>query len=110
MHNQQVYHSQYSDSPCFIPTQNMSTQLAFFLETQGGDFVVKETDIPKPGPGEILVKLNSVALNPIDWKIQKHAYGPPFVQGFPAILGLDCAGVVEVLGEGVTTFATGDQV
>ena len=88
----------------------MSKQFALFLETQGGEFALKETDIPKAETGEILVKLDSVALNPVDWKIPRHSYGQPFIHSFPAILGIDAAGVVEELGEGVTTFSKGDRV
>ena len=59
------------------------------------------------GPGEILVKVESAALNPADWKI----FGP-FRDRIPPppICGLDGAGVVVALGEGVTAFVEGDRV
>ncbi|EDR03874.1 uncharacterized protein LACBIDRAFT_331109 [Laccaria bicolor S238N-H82] len=64
---------------------------------------------PKPGHGELLIKIRSTALNPVDWKI--HKYGI-FVEEFPAVLGSDLSSsedVVEV-GEGVTAPAKGDRV
>ena len=88
----------------------MSKQLSLVLGTPGGDWTVKETDIPIPGPGEVLVKVLSSALNPMDWKIQKYSVGEPLVSEYPAILGIDSAGEVEALGEGVTGFAKGDKV
>ena len=76
------------------------------LEKQGA-FAVQETDIPKPGPGELLVEIHATALNPVDWKI--HTYGV-FVDKFPAILGTDVAGTVEQVGAEVTKFGKGDRV
>ena len=49
----------------------------------------------------------STALNPVDWKIQKYAI---YVEKYPTIVGTDIAGVIEVVGEGVTTFKKGDRV
>ncbi|KAF8972281.1 chaperonin 10-like protein [Flammula alnicola] len=84
-----------------------STQKALLLEKKLGDFVIGETEVYKPGAGEILIKVQSTALNPVDWKIQK--YGG-FVEDFPAILGTGIAGDVEEVGEGVTDFKKGDRV
>ncbi|KAF8992487.1 GroES-like protein, partial [Cyathus striatus] len=85
----------------------MSQQKAIFLEGVGGDFVLRTTEIYKLAAGELLVKIKSAALNPIDWKLQKHDYG--FVT-FPAILGLDIAGDVVEVGEGIQGFSKGDRV
>jgi len=86
----------------------MAQQKALFLESAGGEFVVRSLGIVKPGKGEILVKALAVALNPVDWKIQ--VYKLPFVETFPAITGCDTAGTVEEVGEGVTSFSVGDRV
>ena len=88
----------------------MSKQLSLTLESPGADWTVEETNIPKPGPGEILVKVMSAALNPMDWIIQKLKLGKPLVDEYPAVLGSDIAGVIEELGEDVTGFERGDQV
>jgi len=88
---------------------NMSggTQKALFLESKQGNFVVGSRAIPKPGSGELLVKLRATSLNPVDWKIQKYGF---FITEFPAVLGTDGAGEVEEVGEGVDTFSKGDRV
>lgn len=82
-------------------------QKALLVLAKFADFVVGSKAIPKPGPGELLVKIRSTALNPVDWKI--HKYGI-FVEEFPAVLGSDLAGDVVEVGEGVTAFAKGDRV
>ena len=83
------------------------TQKALLLDAKFGKFVVDTIPVPKPGPGDILVKVKAAALNPVDWKIQKYGM---LVETFPAILGLDISGDVEELGEGVTDFKKGDRV
>ena len=84
-----------------------SQQNAIFLESKGGPLVVKSTEVPKPGPGELLVKVEAAALNPIDWQIQSFGL---FVEKLPCILGSDGAGTVVQVGEGVTSFVVGDRV
>ncbi|KAI0047241.1 dehydrogenase [Auriscalpium vulgare] len=61
----------------------------------GGLIVVKEVDVPKPGPGEILVKVEAAAQNPTDWRIVKG------LAKVGAVVGHDFAGVVENLGPDV---------
>ena len=86
-----------------IPT----TQKALILHAQGEPFVVGTVEVEQPRPGEVLVREESVALNPVDWIMQQTGlYEPPY----PAIFGWDAAGVVVQLGEGVTTLAVGDKV
>lgn len=82
-------------------------QKALYIDCEGGDFVLRTKDIPKPGPGEILVKICATALNQ-DWKVKK--YKPAFITHYPFLLGADVAGVVEEVGEGVTDFVKGDRV
>lgn len=84
-----------------------SQQKALFVVEKQGEWAVRDTDVSKPGPGEVLIRIESVALNPIDWKIQTYGF---FVTEYPAILGTDSAGVVVELGEGVTELAVGDKV
>ena len=83
-----------------------STQKALLLDSKLGNFTVESIPVPKPGPGEILVKVKAAALNPADWKARK-GFVPV---SFPAILGADVSGDVEELGEGVTDFKKGDRV
>jgi len=83
------------------------TQKVLFLQAKQGEFAVGESKIPKPSSGELLLKLSAVALNPVDWKVQEAGI---FVDKYPAILGMDVAGVVEEVGRGVKGFAKGDRV
>ncbi|KAF9037646.1 chaperonin 10-like protein [Panaeolus papilionaceus] len=83
------------------------TQKALFLQSKFGEFAISETNIPHPGPGEVLIKVKAVGLNPADWKIQKHE---SFIEQYPVILGLEFAGDIEEIGEGVTGFEKGDKV
>ncbi|TFK82276.1 GroES-like protein [Polyporus arcularius HHB13444] len=85
----------------------MSTQKALYIPSKQAPLKLGEAPIYTPGPKEVLVKVISTALNPVDWKI--HTYGL-FVEKFPAILGSDISGVVEQIGAEVTKFAKGDRV
>ena len=74
----------------------------------GGPEVLEAVDlpVPSPGPGQILVRHHAVGLNFIDTYHRSGLY--PMTM--PAVLGLEAAGVVEALGEGVTRFKAGDRV
>ena len=84
-----------------------SQQKVLVLPKVKADFEVRSSDVPKPKPGQLLVKLEASALNPIDYKIQELGM---WITEFPTILGCEAAGTVEELGEGVSSFATGDRV
>ena len=60
---------------------------------------------PEPGPGEIRVRVAAMGLNPVDYKLAARGHGN---WTYPHILGLDVAGTVEAVGDGVDTFAAGD--
>lgn len=85
----------------------LQKQKALFVESKQGKLVVAERDIPKPGKHQLLVKVFTAALNPVDYKIQETG---GWVEKFPAVLGVDMAGVVEELGEDVQDYAKGDKV
>ncbi|KII89452.1 hypothetical protein PLICRDRAFT_175628 [Plicaturopsis crispa FD-325 SS-3] len=85
-----------------------SQQKALWLTSKQGVFEVGPKNIPKPGPGELLVKIFAAALNPVDWKVQAHGF--LHVQIYPAVLGSDASGTVEAVGEGVSGFTKGDRV
>jgi len=76
------------------------------LEKQGAWGLIS-VDVDKPGSGEVLVRVEASALNPVDWKIRDSGR---FATEYPAILGSDPAGVVVEVGEGVTNLAVGDKV
>lgn len=70
-----------------------------------------EVEVAKPSPqqGQVLVKIKASGVNPIDYKIRL-GQAPYAMPELPAIIGTDLAGVVEVVGEGVTQFQVGDEV
>jgi NADPH:quinone reductase-like Zn-dependent oxidoreductase len=77
---------------------------AVLLQGYGGvdQLVYEEVPIPVAGAGEVLVKLSSASINPIDYKIRRGDMKAIIPMQFPAILGYDLAGQVVALGEGVT--------
>ncbi|TMW70861.1 zinc-binding dehydrogenase [Alteribacter natronophilus] len=66
-----------------------------------------EMDIPAPGQHEVRVKVHAVGLNPVDYKLTQN--GLPEWE-YPHVPGLDVAGVVDEVGEGVTDWKPGDEV
>jgi len=85
---------------------------AVVLHEYGGPSNLKYEDFddPRPGPGEVLIRVHAVSLNPIDWKMRSGAAKERFPVTFPAILGRDVAGTVHSFGEGVQNFKEGDRV
>lgn len=83
------------------------SQKALLIPVKQGAWTVGSVSIPEPGPKEVLVRIEATALNPVDWKIQKHGW---FVTDYPAILGTDAAGIVEKVGTEVTDRAKGDKM
>jgi NADPH:quinone reductase len=70
---------------------------------------VREITTPSAGPGQILIRLLAAGVNPMDAKLASGEWRPAPVV-FPMVLGVDGAGVVEVVGEGTTRFFPGDEV
>jgi NADPH:quinone reductase-like Zn-dependent oxidoreductase len=96
-----------STQPVASSSKTPSKQKALVLDGKYGQFVVNTVDVSKPGPGEILVKIQSASLNALDWKIQKHGI---FVDHYPVVIGRDIAGDVAEVGFGVTEVAVGERV
>ena len=67
----------------------------------------EETPVPDPGPGEVLLRQTACGLNYID---VYHRTGLYPVGDLPATLGMEAAGEVEAVGEGVDRVAVGDRV
>ncbi|MFJ3276990.1 zinc-dependent alcohol dehydrogenase family protein [Streptomyces sp. NPDC086776] len=82
---------------------------AVVLEQFGGPLTQSELTTPAAGAGQVLVRVASSGVNPLDTKIRagKAAHAR---SRLPAILGVDLAGVVEAVGPEVTGFAPGDEV
>ncbi|MBB3314839.1 NADPH2:quinone reductase [Rhizobium sp. BK181] len=86
-----------------------TTMKALLIDAPNADFRLAEIAEPTPREGEILLRIKASGVNPLDTKIRAgnaaHARHP-----FPAVLGIDLAGVVEQVGPGVTEFRSGDEV
>ncbi len=82
---------------------------AMTLSANGGPEVLALQDVPKPEikPDQILVKVQAVAVNPIDCKIRKTG---AFGYGAGSILGFDVSGTVEQTGSLVRNVQAGDAV
>ncbi|MFC1505234.1 quinone oxidoreductase [Thermodesulfobacteriota bacterium] len=82
---------------------------AIVMETTGGPEVLKwvDHDPGQPGPGQALIQHEAVGLNFIDVYHRTGLYPLP---ALPAIIGMEGAGRVEAVGEGVTEVEVGDRV
>ncbi len=71
-------------------------------------FEIRETETPRPGPGQVLIKVEGFGLNFADVMARLGLYdqAPPL----PAVLGYDVVGRVEAVGEGVEGIAIGTRV
>ncbi|UGV27954.1 NAD(P)H-quinone oxidoreductase [Rhodopseudomonas boonkerdii] len=75
----------------------------------GPEVLIPETrDLPKPGPGEILVKVAAAGVNRPDVAQRSGSYPPP--PGASDLPGLEIAGEVVALGDGATKHKLGDKV
>lgn len=96
-----------------MPTNTMK---AIRLHEFGGPEVLRydEVAIPELKPGEVLVRVHAVGINPPDWylreglKMLPPEWRPPVP--LPAIPGTDVSGVVEAVAPGVRGFSVGDEV
>ncbi|TBA89168.1 NADP-dependent oxidoreductase [Rhizobium ruizarguesonis] len=73
-------------------------------------FEIGDIPTPKPGPGEILIKIEASAVNPFDLILRQGFMAKFIPLPLPAVLGGDAAGTISVLGDGVTGFAVSDRV
>ena len=65
-----------------------------------------DTEIPHPGPNDLLVEVRGVSVNPVDVKVRANVQP----DGAPRILGFDAAGIVKEVGSETTRFRPGDEV
>lgn len=72
----------------------------------GEGFALAERPVPEPGRGQVRLRVEAAAFNPVDRKIREGAFGG----SLPLVPGHDAAGIVEKLGPGVEGLAEGDRV
>ena len=83
--------------------------IAIAMTGPGGPEVLKpiETDIADPGPGQVRLRQSVAGVNFVDIYFRSGLYPTP---GLPAVLGLEGAGTVEAVGQGVGSLRPGDRV
>jgi putative PIG3 family NAD(P)H quinone oxidoreductase len=83
---------------------------AITVREPGGPEVMEWSEVPDPvaGPGEVLIDVVASGVNRADLLQRQGHYPPP--PGAPEIIGLECAGRVAALGDGVTGWSVGDEV
>jgi NADPH:quinone reductase-like Zn-dependent oxidoreductase len=75
---------------------------------QGSDFA--EMPRPQPGAGEVLVRMHSAGLNPVDYKIRQGKLWPIYRPKLPVVMGNELAGTVVELGTEAKRFTIGEQI
>lgn len=80
------------------------------FHSHGGPEVlrIEEIAVPSPGPGEVRIRVRALGLNRADALMRNGTYIE--TPSLPSGLGLEAAGFVEAIGEGVAGFAPGDAV
>ena len=83
---------------------------AIVLKEFGGpeQMVLGDVDQPVPGPGQVLIRVAATSVNAPDLVQRQGNYAPP--PGESDILGLEVAGTIEQLGEGVSRWREGERV
>jgi NADPH:quinone reductase-like Zn-dependent oxidoreductase len=69
---------------------------------EGGTLSVQWRPVPRPGVGEVLIRVRAAGVNPVDWKVAMRRLG--------MVPGTDVSGTIDSLGEGVTGWKVGDAV
>jgi NADPH2:quinone reductase len=92
-----------------MPGLKEGAMKAIRVHAFGGPDVLRLEDLPEPkaGPGQVVVRVKAVGVNPVDVTIRNGAYKnvvPPYTPGS------DAAGTVESVGDGVTHVKSGDRV
>ena len=78
----------------------MPTHLAAVSIAKGQPFELQTRPTPKPGPGELLIAVKSVALNPADNYMRNQGL---FIPTYPTVIGFDISGLVLEIGDNVPT-------
>lgn len=85
---------------------------AMVLNTYGTDAQFELAEMPDPvaTSGHVVVKVVATSVNTVDTMTRSMGVDLPLSPALPAVLGMDFAGTVVAVGDGVTEFAVGDEV
>ncbi len=91
----------------------MTTSMqAMIIRSFGGPEVFEAAEVAKPvaQAGQVLVRIAASSVNTVDTMIRQMGEELPISPELPGILGMDFAGTIEAVGEGVEQFSIGDEV
>ncbi|CDF79250.1 zinc transporter, ZIP family [Formosa agariphila KMM 3901] len=77
--------------------------------TEADSFIAFDTEKPTPEGYELLVKIEAISVNPVDFKV-RHNAAKDTILDTPKIIGWDASGTVEAVGDKTSKFKVGDQV
>src|SRR5258708_4378681 len=86
--------------------------LALTYAQYGDPSVLEVTSVPEPhaGPGQVRIAVRTAGVNPVDWKFRAGFLKDVFPIALPAIPGMEAAGVIDEIGDGVEGVNVGDEV
>ena len=102
-----------SEATTPVPTTAVPATAAVVSFAAFGDpevLSLGESAVPAPGPGQVLLRVRAVGVNPLDWKVRRGYLQAMFPVEFPHVLGLEASGTVAAVGAGVTAWQPGDEV
>ncbi|POS74475.1 TOXD [Diaporthe helianthi] len=80
---------------------------AAILPRPHAQYVLQDRSLAPLEAGEVSIKVNAAAINPLDWKVRDYNF---YIEDYPAVMGSDGAGEIVAVGSGVTNFKEGDRV
>ncbi|GAA6190380.1 zinc-dependent alcohol dehydrogenase family protein [Phaeobacter sp. NW0010-22] len=85
---------------------------AMTITAYGESATFEAADLSKPTAtqGHVVIRIAACSVNTVDTMIRSMGADLPLSPALPAVLGMDFAGVIEGVGEGVTEFSVGDEV
>ncbi|KAL2847014.1 oxidoreductase [Aspergillus pseudodeflectus] len=81
---------------------------ALLIKAIGTDYTLEPYHpVPIPGPDEVLIRCVAVSLNPVDWQSKAYNFG---ISSLPWVNGRDASGVIEAVGDNMSSLCVGDAV
>jgi len=85
---------------------------AMIVKSFGGSEVFEAAELEKPvvKAGHVVIRIAATSVNTVDTMLRQMGNDLPIAPALPAVLGMDFAGTIDAVGEGVTEYAVGDEV